>query len=59
MLEIILFLDGIGKQQAVEWDVQDLTEPADASSSQHNPHLVFLFYARMEGVVIATQEKAQ
>jgi hypothetical protein len=23
------------------------------------PHLVFLFYARMEGMVIATQEKAQ
>jgi hypothetical protein len=36
MLEIILFLYGIGKQLAVEWDVlKGLTEPTDASSSQH------------------------
>jgi hypothetical protein len=38
MLEIILFLYGIGKQLAVEWDVlKGLTEPTDASSSQHTP----------------------
>ena len=36
MLEIILFLYGIGKQLAVEWDVlKGLTEPTDVSSSQH------------------------
>jgi hypothetical protein len=36
MLEIILFLYGIVKQLAVEWDVlKVLTEPTDASSSQH------------------------
>ena len=44
MLEIILFLYGIGKQLAVEWDVlKGLTEPTDASSSQHNlRHLLSL-----------------
>ena len=41
MLEIILFLYGIGKQLAVEWDVlKGLTEPTDASSSQHNSFLL-------------------
>ena len=70
MLEIILFLYGIGKQLAVEWDVlKGLTEPTDASSSQHSayyhfvcPHAslrVALVQPRERGGKLATQRYPQ
>jgi hypothetical protein len=41
MLEMILFLYRIGKQLAGEWDVlKGLTEPTDASSSQHRERIM-------------------
>ena len=37
MLAIVLILWGIGKKRAMEGDaLKGLTEPADATSSQHN-----------------------